>query len=416
MVGKRDTISKGALMAVTGKLNPRSIKAAKPGEKIGDGGGLWLDVKPDGSKYWSVRFTFNKKRREMGLGPLELVSLAEAREKARRARRLVREGVDPIARRRQEQRKAVPTFHEAWTRYVKAHEAGWKNRKHRQQWANTLKTYADPFFGEKPVDLVDVTDVLNALEPIWTTKTETAGRLRGRIEKVLDWAKVRGYRRGDNPATWRGNLQALLPARNKIQKVDHFKAVPFVQVGRFLEKLRKRPGMAARALEFLILTASRPGMVRKAEWSEFDLEAGLWTVPADHMKAKREFRVPLSKQAVKLLRSLPVVDGSPLVFPSPRGKVASDMVFNALLKRMGVSVTAHGFRSSFKDWATETTSYANILSEAALAHIVADKTEAAYRRGDLFDKRTKLMQDWADYCSRVQTEKTAKVTAIGAGR
>ncbi len=404
-------------MAITGKLDPRTVQSAKPGSKLGDGGNLWLTVKPDGSKYWSVRFTFRGKRREMGIGAVELVSLSEARAKAREARRLARNGIDPIVDRRNKRRGKIPTFHEAWTAYVKAHEPSWSNPKHRYQWRATLEQYADPVIKEKPVDLVDVADVVEILEPIWTTKTETAGRLRGRIEKVLDWARARGYRTGDNPATWKGNLEAILPARGKIQRVEHLKALPFDRVGAFLSDLRKCKGTAARGLELLVLTAARPGMIRFAEWEEFDLDRAVWTCPADHMKGRREFRIPLSKQAVALLRAMPQLEDSPLVFPTPRKAVMADTTLKAVLKRMDIDVTPHGFRSTFKDWATETTAYPNIISEAALAHVVSDKTEAAYRRGDLFDKRRKLMQDWADYCDTVKTERTpATVTPIGAGR
>jgi len=404
-------------MARTGKLNPRLIQALKPGSKVGDGGNLWVTVKPDGSKYWSVRYTFRDKRREMGLGAVELVSLSDARDKAREARRKVRAGIDPIDERRRYRRDKIPTFHKAWERYVAAHEATWKNPKHRYQWSATLKKFADKHFGEKPVDLIEVGDVLKCLDPIWRTKTETASRLRGRIEKVLDWAKVRGYRDGDNPARWKGNLDSLLPERGKIQTVEHLKAVPFSKVGAFLVDLRKRKEITARALELLVLTASRPGMVRLAQWSEFDLDGGTWIVPADHMKGGKEFRVPLSDQAVALVRGLPVVDGSEYLFPNAKGGPLSDMAMTALLRRMEVRAVAHGFRSTFKDWSVETTAYPNMVSEMALAHTVEGKTEAAYRRGDLFEKRQKLMTEWADYCDVVQAEKpSATVTAIGAAR
>jgi len=405
-------------MAITGKLTARAIKTTKAG-RYNDGGNLWLTVRKDKSRYWSFRYTFEERRREMGLGAADVVSVAKARADAREAKLLLKSGIDPVVKKHEDDGKKktrVPTFKECALAFIKSHEAGWSNPKHRYQWKATLEQFAYPAIGSKRVDRITVADVLSVIEPLWTTKTETATRLRMRIEKVLDWAKVRSYRDGDNPALWKGNLESQLPARTKVHTVIHLKSLPYADVGAFMRELRTKEGMAARALELCILTASRPGMVRLAEWSEFDLDAGTWTIPAAHMKSRREFRVALSDQAVRLVRSLPVVDGSECLFPNAEGKPLSDMALTALLRRMEVPVTAHGFRSTFKDWATETTAFQNMVSEMALAHSIGSKTEEAYRRGDLFDKRRALMKAWGDYCDAVQVKTTATVTAIGAGR
>lgn len=332
----------------------------------------------------------------MGLGPLELVPLANARERALAARRLLLDGIDPIEHRRAERATVDPpptglTFRQCAEQMLAAHEDSWKNEKHRAQWRSTLETYAYPVFGDVQVSAVDKAHVLRVLEPIWREKAETASRLRGRIERVLDWATARDFRTGDNPARWRGHLDKLLPAVSKARRVKHHAALPYRDVPAFLVELRDRDGLSARALEFLILTASRTGEVLGAKRSEFDLDAGVWVVPADRMKASREHRVPLSDACVALLR--------PLLAKGEEPFELSNMALLVLLRRMKRDgLTVHGFRSSFKDWAAECTTFENIVSEAALAHVIGDKTEAAYRRGDLFDKRAELMSAWAAFC------------------
>jgi len=389
------------------KLTSRLVAALKEPGRYGDGGGLYLQIGPTGAKSWLLRYMLNRKAREMGLGAVALVPLAEAREKAIEARRLVKAGTDPLDARQAEQARArvesvkAITFTECAAAFIAAHEATWRNPKHRQQWSNTLTTYAGPVFGDLPVAAVDLALVLKALEPIWTEKPETASRLRGRIEQVLDWATVRGYRQGENPARWRGHLDKLLPARSKVATVEHHAALPYAEIAAFLADLRGRDALAARALEFVILTGARTSEALNATWGEIDLAAAMWTIPGERMKAGREHRVPLSPQAVALLADLGKVRevGCDWVFPGTRPKrPLSQMALLMLLRRMGRGdLTAHGFRSTFRDWAVEQTAFPREVAEAALAHVVGDKVEAAYRRGDLFDKRRRLMEAWADY-------------------
>ncbi len=332
--------------------------------------------------------------------------MAEARDKATACRKLLLEGRDPLADKQAERGRArleaarEHTFKECAEKLIASHEAGWRNDKHRQQWKNTLATYAYPVIGDLAVADVDTALVLKVIEPIWMTKAETAGRVRGRIESVLNWATAREFRQGDNPARWRGHLDHLLPARRKVARVVHHAALPFAEAGAFMDDLRQREGISARALEFAILTATRTTETLRAEWSEFDLAAGLWTIPPDRMKAAREHRIALSERAVEILKSMPREDA--FVFPGGRaGKPLSNMALLMQLRRMGRDdLTAHGFRSTFKDWASETTAYPNELVEMALAHVVSDKTEAAYRRGDMFEKRRRLMEDWATFCAQ----------------
>jgi integrase len=356
------------------------------------------------------------KRREMGLGPYPEVTLARAREKAREARELVRAGVDPIQRQREAAsalRAAAATaltFDDCAASYIKAHEASWRNVKHGQQWRNTLKAYVSPAFGGLLVRDVGLTHVLQVLEPIWTEKNETASRLRSRIELVLDWASARGLRSGPNPARWRGHLDKLLPKPSKVKSPEHHAAVPVGQAGAFMERLRQMDGMGARALEFAVLTAARSGEVRGAKWSEIDERAKVWIVPADRMKAGKEHRVPLSDAASALLKTLPRVGGSDLLFPGPKGNTLSDMALTAVMRRMQVPAVPHGFRSTFRDWAAERTNYPREVAEMALAHAIGDKVEAAYRRGDLFEKRRHLMADWAAFLS--QPERCAEVVNL----
>lgn len=375
--------------------------------------GLYLQVVDTGARTWLLRATMGGKRRDMGLGGYPDVTLAQARDKARAARSRVEQGIDPIEERRQARsalaaaRASTKTFEDCVTAFMKAKESEWRNPKHRQQWQNTLDTYAGPVMGSLMVGDIELAHVLKVLEPIWHEKTETATRVRGRIEQVLDWATVRGYRKGENPARWKGHLDHLLAKPSKIADVEHHAAVPIDDVGEFLVRLRSMDGMGARALEFAILTAARSGEVRGALWSEFDLAEKVWTVPADRMKGKVEHRVPLSKQAIELLEALPRFEKVDVVFPGVKGQVLSDMTLSAVMRRMKVDAVPHGFRSTFRDWAAERTNFPRDLAEMALAHVIESKVEAAYRRGDMLAKRLKMMQAWADYCDT--TPKTGNV-------
>lgn len=390
------------------KLSALQVQKAKDPGYYGDGGGLWLQISKLGGKSWVFRFTYHGKAREMGLGALHTVSLAEAREKALQHRKMLLEDKDPIEERKiarlhsQFQSASTKTFSECANAYIAAHRSGWKNEKHGKQWAATLETYAFPVMGRLPVAAINTPLVLRALEPIWQSKTETASRLRGRIESVLDWATVRGFRQGENPARWKGHLDKLLPARNKVQKVKHLAALPYSEIGQFMTRLRQRDGMSARALEFAILTAARSGEVRGATWDEIDFENQVWKIPASRMKAGKEHRVPLSEQTIKLLENITRIADCNHVFPAPRQGQLSDMALTSVLKRMGHGdLTQHGFRSTFRDWAGETTAYPREVIEHALAHQLKDKSEAAYQRGDLLAKRSLLMTDWGKYCANL---------------
>ncbi|EWH00454.1 tyrosine-type recombinase/integrase [Halomonas sp. BC04] len=340
------------------------------------------------------------------LGGYPDTTLAGAREKAREARSKIQQGIDPVVERRAlrsallAQQVRDITFEQCASEVIKKKQAESRNAKHAQQWENTLKTYAYPVLGKMAVADVELAHVLKVLEPEWETKTETMTRVRQRIEAVIAWATVHGHRSGDNPARWKGNLDAILPKPSKVSKVKHHKALPIDDMGEFMAKLRQQQGMAAKALEFTILTAARSGEVRGATWGEIDLPNAVWTIPAGRMKAEKEHRVPLSKQVVTLLESLP--RHAEFVFPAPRGGKFSDASMAAVLKRMGVDATVHGFRSTFRDWAAERTSYPHHVCEMALAHTIKNAAEAAYRRGDLMEKRARLMQDWAMFCSKIQ--------------
>jgi integrase len=403
-----------------GRLSALAVKKATAKGLYADGGGLYLQVSTGGAKSWIYRFTLLSRSRDMGLGSVKDVSLAEARDRAAEARRLRGQAIDPIEARRAKQAQArveaakTITFKKAAEGYIDAHKAGWRNPKHRQQWSNTLATYAEPIFGSLPVSDVDTGLVLKVIEPLWAGKSETANRLRGRVEAILDWAKVRGYRTGENPARWRGHLDKMLPKPSKVRAVRHHPALPHTQVAAFMTALRKQEGIAARGLEFLILTAARTSEVIDLEVSEIDLSEKVWTVPAERMKGGRVHRVPLSPAAVGLVKKCGVTEG--LLFPSSRrGKPLSDMSLAAVLKRMGrTSITVHGFRSSFRDWAAECTMFHREVVEAALAHVVDNKVEAAYRRSDLFNKRRKLMEHWAKYCETAKAD--GKVVSIGRAR
>lgn len=399
-------------MAVKNKLAATSLKITKPG-LYADGGGLFLQItigkNQTPNRSWLVRYRApNGKLREMGLGSTQFVTLAEARIKAEAARKKAANGIDPIAqrddKRRQDREASIQllTFKEAAETYRQSHESGWKNEKHRQQWASTLETYAYPVFGDVPVGAVNVGHVTKALDSIWKTKNETARRLRGRIENILDWAAVRGYRTGDNPARWRGHLEKAMPSvrRNRA----HHPALPHARVASFIGDLKKVNGMGATALEFLILTGTRTNETIGARWEEFDLESATWTIPGERMKAGREHRVPLCEQAVRVLLPLREMnaDGAYVFALTPGAEPISNMTLLMTLRRMGrVEITVHGFRSTFRDWAAEKTEFPREVAEAALAHTLQG-VEAAYRRTDLFDKRRELMNAWGKYCFEVQ--------------
>ena len=409
-----------------GRLTALKVERLKEPGMYADGGGLYLRITPEGTRNWVLRYMLNRRPRWMGLGPVALYSLADARAKALDARRQKHEGIDPIesrraerARQRLDAAKGV-TFRECRETYIASHKAGWRNEKHKYQWSATLATYAYPVIGTLPVQLVDTGLVLRVLEPIWASKPETASRLRQRIENILDLAKVRGYRDGENPARWRGHLDKLLPPPSKIRRVEHLAALPYADLPSFLGRLRQRDAIAARALEFLILTAARTSEVIGVRWSEVDLLDKIWTVPAQRMKAQREHRVPLSQPALRILQEMGARrdDDSrdALVFPgSRRGKPLSNMAFLMLLRRMEISeLTVHGFRATFKTWASERTSFQNEIVEAALAHVVGDKVEQAYQRSDLFEKRRRLMLQWETFCTAASTQPQSNVTPLRA--
>jgi integrase len=390
------------------RLTARIVEQAKEPGHYGDGGGLVLRIADRGSKVWLFRYKSNGKVREMGLGPVWDVTLQEAREAAREARRLRRAGVDPIDAKRERKAAArldaarTVTFFQCAAAYIENHRAAWSNPKHAAQWEATLRTYAYPVFGILPVAAVDTGLVVKVLDPIWNTKPETASRLRGRIEAVLDFATVRGHRQGENPARWKGHLKEALPATRKVRKVRHHAALPYDGIGVFMADLRQRGGGAAAALEFLILTAARTGEVIGARWSEYDMNGGIWTIPAGRMKARAEHRIPLSKQGLAVLRRMEAQKVNDVVFSGQKpGRALSNMALLMMLRRMGrKDLTAHGFRSTFRDWTAERTGVAPEVAEAALAHTVANKVEAAYRRSDLFEKRAALMQEWASFCDQ----------------
>lgn len=394
------------------KLSAVAVRTMNRPGLHADGGGLYLQITEHGSKTWIFRFMLNGRRRDMGLGGLHTVSLADARTEALRCRQMLRDDLDPIEARRAiklaARTEAIPTltFKECAEAYIKAHEAGWKNAKHAAQWGSTLKAYVYPVFGDLAVNAVDTSLVMKTIEPIWAAKTETASRVRGRIETILDWATVRKYREGENPARWKGHLDHLLPAKGKIQRESHHAALPYAQIGTFIKELRLQDGIAARALEFAILTVARTGEVISATWDEIDLNKHLWTVPAERMKAGKEHRVPLSEPAQSLLRQMAAIRSGDYVFPGERPKrPLSNMALLMVLRRMKRDdLTVHGFRSTFRDWAAERTDYPAEVAEMALAHTVGDKVEAAYRRGDLFEKRVKIMNDWVTKCASTAAE------------
>jgi integrase len=393
-------------------------KLTKPG-LYGDGGGLTLQITLGGVKSWLFRYMISGKAYGMGLGPTHTVSLAEARQKALAARKLILDGINPLAAKKQEQIASaladarMMTFDQCAEAYVAAHKAGWKNAKHADQWTNTLSTYVSPIFGKLPVAEIDTGLVVKCLTPIWEAKTETASRLRGRIESILGWATTSGYRTGENPARWKGHLDNLLATISKTSRTKHHPSLPWQRMNEFISALRLREGLSARAVEFAILTACRSGEVRGAKWPEFDIEKKIWTIPAERMKARREHEVPLSDAAVALLKS--VAETGEIVFAGTKGQPLSDMSLTSVIRRMndkdnpmwidtnGDGITVHGFRSSFRMWAAETTSYPREVAEHALAHQLPDAVERAYQRGSQFAKRAALMTEWAAYCNKKVT-------------
>jgi integrase len=390
---------------MAGRLTARKVEAVKAG-KYSDGGNLYLIVAPVGTRKWVLRFTWRGKAREMGLGTPATVSLADAREQAAHARRMIARGLDPIAERKRT--GGIPTFGEMADQVHEALSAGFRNEKHKAQWKTTLATYAAPL-ADKPVDVIGIDDVLAVLKPIWTTKSVTASRLRGRIEKVLDAAKAKSFRQGENPARWRGHLDHLLAKQTKLTR-GHHAAMPYERVAAFIGRLRESDSLTALALEFCILTAARSGEVLGMRWSEVDLEKKVWTVPAHRMKAGREHRVPLSERAVAILEPLAEIKTGDFAFPGQRkNRPLSDRAMNATLHRMKADGTVHGFRSSFRDWAGNETSYPRDLIETALAHVVGDAAEQAYRRSDALEKRRELMQAWANYCEPTRTAKVLQL-------
>ncbi|MBR1065237.1 site-specific integrase [Bradyrhizobium liaoningense] len=404
------------------RLSHRKVETLKEPGMYSDGGGLYLQVTQGSDrtprKSWLFRYAVAGRERQMGLGPLSDVPLAEARDRASAAREMRRAGKDPIVEReasRAEARLAVAksmSFDECATAYIAAHRAGWRNVKHASQWANTVATYCSPIFGNLPVQLVDVGLVMKAIEPVWSTKPETAGRVRGRVERILDWAKVRGYRDGENPARWRGHLDHLLPARGKVRRVKHHAALPYAQLPVFVAALKERDAVAARALEFAILTAARTNEVLGATWSEIDPDGRVWTIPAERMKAGIEHRVPLGDSAIQIIKGMMCTKQNSYVFYGDRRAALSNMSLLMLLRRMGRNdITTHGFRSTFRTWAAEQTSFPREVVESALAHTVSNKVEAAYQRGDMFDKRRVLMSQWAGHCNAFERA-TKTVTAF----
>ncbi|MBF4014840.1 integrase arm-type DNA-binding domain-containing protein [Burkholderia pseudomallei] len=384
-------------------------RLSRPGtHAVGRVAGLALQITPSGARSWVLRIMVGGRRREIGLGAYPGVSLKDAQEKAQAMRDKIAAGVDPVLERKEaashlraEQATEI-TFEEAARRFIRAKSPEWSNLKHAEQWESSLREYAHPVIGRLHVRHVTRPHIVEILEPIWTTKTETASRVRGRIESVLDWARVKGLRdEGVNPAAWRGNLDKVLSAPKKTKRVRHHPALPIEQMGAFMVTLRAAEGISARCLEFAILTAARSGEARGARWPEIDLQKAVWSVPAERMKGKKEHRVPLSPPAVALLKSLTRAPDNDLLFPGPRsGAPLSDMSLLAIMRRHKLDATPHGFRSTFRDWAGEYTNYPRELAEVALAHLKRDATEAAYWRGDVLEKRRRMMKDWAEFIAK----------------
>jgi integrase len=389
-----------------GKLSAAQVRAAEKPGLYSDGAGLYLHVGPTGGKSWIYKFMIRGRAREMGLGAIHTIPLGDARKKATENRRLVLDGIDPLDLRSQKQQAAKEaaareiTFRSCAERYITANKAGWTNLKHSKQWVSTLETYVYPAIGDLSVGAIETAHVTKILQPIWAEKTETASRLRGRIETVLDFAKAHQWRAGDNPARWRGHLENLLPKAAKVRVTSHHAALPWQQIGEFMSILKHQDGVPSLALRFAVLTACRSGEVLGALWGEIDLQAALWTIPADRMKAAKEHRVPLSDEALAVLREAAKVRQGDFVFPGEKvGKPPSNGVMMALLKRLErPDLTVHGLRSTFRDWCGDN-GVASDIAEMALAHAIGSAVEAAYRRGDLLDRRRRLMAAWATHCA-----------------
>lgn len=393
-----------------GKLTTKGVqklvRESNPG-MTNDGDGLYLKIGKGGGASWIYRFRLNGRLRDMGLGSYADKTLSDARESAAENRKLVKQGIDPLAVREQKNEKesVTVTVTHCAARYIQSHRRSWRNAKHARQWVSTLKTYVRPVIGNLPVEEVTTQDILKILTPIWTVKNETAKRVQGRIENILDFAAAHEYRDPVNPARWRGHLDKLLAKPSRIQKVNHHPAMPYDQLAVFLSIIDSYNSMSSKALQFLILTATRTSEVLNAEWNEVDIDKATWQIPAERMKANREHRVPLSKQAMVLLQSLPQVKGNNHIFPGMKaGRPLSNMSLLQFMRGLGYGPSGekgnyvpHGFRSSFRDWTGEVTSYPRDVAEMALAHAIENKVEAAYRRGDLFEKRRAMMQEWADY-------------------
>ena len=391
------------------QLSERTVAGIKDEgmHRVGGVAGLCLRVTDTGHRGWVLRVTVGNDRRDMGLGAFPEVGLAEARAKAHQVRDSLRSGVVPLTPAKQRRVVLVEqapkkTFKQCAEGFMADKADEWKNPKHRQQWENTLTTYAYPHLGNMPVDTIEMEHVKACLMPIWSTKTETASRLRGRIESVLSWATVHKHREGENPARWKNNLDMTMPSATKVADTEHHRALPIDDVPKFMADLRQRDGIAARALEFVVLTAARSGEVRGATWAEIDLDAKVWTIPKERMKMGKEHRVPLSDAAVKLLEAMPRMEGSNIVFPGVKGQALSDMSVSAVMRRMEVDAVPHGFWSTFRDWCGDRTDYPRDLAEAALAHKVENAVEAAYRRSDALEKRRQMMQDWAKFILTAQ--------------
>jgi integrase len=389
-----------------GKLSAKKIEHLK---KVGyhpDGDNLYFQVTSSNAKSWIFRFSFDGKRREMGIGSYPEITLEKARESAIELRRLVKAGTDPIELRKADQaakraeRNNAVTFAYCAKQYIESHRHGWKNVKHAQQWENTLEQYAYPIIGETIIKDVDTALIMRVLQPIWLAKNETAGRLRGRLENILDWAAVQGFRAVENPARWKGHLDNLLASPGKVQKNNHFKALPYSEINPLMLALRANGSVSAKALEFLILTAAHTGEIIGAKWDEIDFDNQLWIVPADRMKAKREHRVPLSSRAIEIVREMQALKTNDAIFPGrSKGGFLSNAAMDKLLQQtLGIDATVHGMRSTFRDWASERTAYPHEVCEMALAHTIRNQAEAAYRRGDLIEKRRNLMEDWLRFC------------------
>ena len=415
---------------LTKKLTAVGVKTLTKTGYHSDGDGLYLQVSASGAKSWIFRYRFDGKAREMGLGSLNALTLAEARERAKACRVNLLDDIDPITARTtavgERRTKEKQTFTTVAEQYFAAKKIEFANPKHAAQWISTLRTYAYPVIGEKPIGAINLATVTDVLAPIWETKNETASRLRGRMEAVLAYAKTLGLRSGDNPATWTNNLDKIFPAPARVQKLTakNMPALPYREIGAFMQELRQQQGIAAKALEFTILTAARSGETFGATWAEFDMDAGLWIIPANRMKAGKEHRVPLTPQVMAILHEMEVMRSSDTDFvfqgkrtggPNPSG--LSNMAMSAVLKRMGrKGIVPHGFRSTFRDWAAETTDTPHQVCEMALAHAIGNDVEAAYRRGDLLIKRQKLMQAWADYCDRATPAAVVSIASAASSQ